>query len=119
MIFYTPAWFVPFQQQVLARLASIEAKINLLTKYEVVEMASLDDLQAKVAAQKTVADSAVTLLKELKTELDAAIASGDMSKVQAISDAIDANSAELAQAVTDNTPAAPPPAPAPPVVPNP
>lgn len=68
---------------------------------------TLDDLKAKVEAENTVIGSAITLLGELKTMLDAAIASGDPTKVQAIADMIDSEQAALAAAVAANTPAAP------------
>jgi hypothetical protein len=53
-------------------------------------MATLDDVVAAVAAEDTVIDSAIALLTGLKAALDAAIASGDPAKVQAVSDAIGA-----------------------------
>jgi hypothetical protein len=71
-------------------------------------MATLDDVQTEVTAQTDVVASAVTLLGGLKTALDAAIASGNPAAVQAISDALGANSAALAAAVTANTPAVTP-----------
>jgi uncharacterized alpha-E superfamily protein len=67
---------------------------------------ALDDLTAKVEAETTVNQSAVTLLQTLKTELDAAIASGDDSALQALSDKIGTNTQALADAITANTPAA-------------
>lgn len=67
-------------------------------------MAVLDDLEAKVAANTTVVGSAVTLLTELKTELDAAIASGDPARLQAISDKLGTDTQSLADAVVANTP---------------
>lgn len=97
----------PFQREVRSRLTNIETQLQLILNKEAREQMTLDDVLAKVTAQKTVADSAVTLLQELKAELDAAIASGDMTKVQAISDAIDANTNELSAAVTANTPTTP------------
>jgi hypothetical protein len=78
----------------------------ILSKLETV-MALLDDVLAKVTAETTVVDSVVTLLTELKTKLDAAIATGaDPAKLQAISDAIGSNTQKLADGVTTNTPAA-------------
>jgi len=75
----------------------------LLSKLEKI-MATLDDVVAKVAALGTVEDSVVALLTDLKTKLDAAIASGaDPAKLQALSDAIGAQTDKLAKAVTDNT----------------
>lgn len=70
-------------------------------------MATLDDVVAAVAAEGTVVDSAVTLLTSLKAALDAAIASGDPTKIQAVSDAIGAQTKALSDAVAANTPAAP------------
>jgi len=75
----------------------------LLSKLEKI-MATLDDVVAKVAALGTVEGSVVALLTDLKTKLDAAIASGaDPAKLQALSDAIGAQTDKLAKAVTDNT----------------
>lgn len=73
----------------------------------------LDALTAAVAANTTAADSAITLLAGLKTQLDAAIAAnaaGDGTALQALSDSLTAESTKLAAAVTANTPAAPAPA---------
>lgn len=69
--------------------------------------ATLDDVVAKVTTQGTVIASAVTLLNELKTKLDAAIASGNMAKVQEIATALDTQRQQLADAVQANTPAEP------------
>jgi hypothetical protein len=70
-------------------------------------MATLDDVVAKVAALTTVDDSVVALLGDLKTKLDAAISSGaDPAKLQALSDALGAQTQRLSDAVTTNTPAA-------------
>ena len=72
-------------------------------------MATLEEVQAEVTAQTDVVASATTLLTGLKTALDAAIASGDPAAVQAISDAIGANTAALAASVSENTPVTPAP----------
>ncbi len=68
-------------------------------------------LTAKIAAQKTVADSVAVLVPELRKELqdaiDASKAGGltdeQVSLFQAIADGIDANSSELQAAVSTNT----------------
>ncbi len=65
--------------------------------------ASLDDLKAAVAAEKTVVDGVVVLLNDLSAQLAAAIASGDPAAVQEVLDAINANKQELADAVVANT----------------
>ena len=67
---------------------------------------TLDDLVAQVAALTTVDDSVVALLTDIKARLDAAIASGDPTKIQALSDALAAQTQRLADAVVANTPAA-------------
>jgi hypothetical protein len=70
-------------------------------------VATLDDVKAKVEAEGTVVASAVTLLGELKTKLDQAIADDDPAALQALSDALGAQTDALSQAVTANTPAQP------------
>lgn len=70
-------------------------------------MSTLDDVIAKVTALGTVEDSVVALLTDLKAKLDAAIAAGaDPVKLQALSDALGAQTQRLSDAVTANTPAA-------------
>lgn len=76
---------------------------------------TIDDLKAKVDAEKTVVDSAVALIKGLSAQL--AAAKDDPAKVQALADALDAQTAELSAAVVANTPVAPA-APAAPVAPT-
>ena len=65
--------------------------------------AELDKLEADVAAEGQVIESAVLLLAGLKAALDAAIASGDMTRVAAVNAEIEAKTAALAAAVADNT----------------
>jgi hypothetical protein len=62
-------------------------------------------LTERVTAIETVADSAIELLNGLKTSLDEAIASNDPAAVQALSERLGAQTAELADAVVANTPA--------------
>ena len=71
-------------------------------------MATLADITAAVAAEKTVEDSVVALLQTLSADLKAALASNDPAAMQAVVDQIDANAKALADAVSANTPAAPP-----------
>ncbi|MCU1325004.1 MAG: hypothetical protein JWN34_374 [Bryobacterales bacterium] len=70
-------------------------------------MAAVDDLAKNVEENTSVVQSAVALLGNLKSQLDAAIASGDMSKVQALSDTLGQNDAALGAAIAKNTPVAP------------
>jgi 5'-deoxynucleotidase YfbR-like HD superfamily hydrolase len=88
-------------------------------------MATIQDIQSKIdkitadtAAEKTVDDSIVALLigivaqnKELSAELAAAIANNDQAALQkaadsldAVTTALEANTAEISAAVTENTP---------------
>jgi len=79
----------------------------LTTKAEVTQMAGeLDTLESDVTAQTDVIQSAVTLLSGLKAALDAAIASGDMSRVAAVNAQIESQTQALSAAVAANTPAA-------------
>lgn len=73
-------------------------------------MAALDNLTAAVAADTTIDQSAATLIAGLKTALDAAIATlptDDGAALQALSDQLGANQANLQAAITANTPVAP------------
>jgi len=89
------------------RLRRIEQKLDLLVALwfqgEQRMAKTLDDLIDDVTGQTTVVQSIVTLVTGLKTQLDAAIASGNMAKVQQVADAIEANTAALASAVTSGT----------------
>ena len=65
---------------------------------------TIEDLQKEVSENASVMDSAATLLKGLKTRLDAAI--GDEAALKQLSADLDTNSNALAAAVAENTPAA-------------
>ena len=56
-----------------------------------------------MTGQTTVVQSIVTLVTGLKTQLDAAIASGNMAKVQQVADGLEANTSALANAVKTGT----------------
>ena len=86
--------------------ARIERKLDSLLSNERMQTMTLDDVLVKVGALTTVVDSAEALLATLNQQLQEAIALGDMAKVQAIADSIDANRSELAAAVAANTPGA-------------
>ena len=96
----------------LQQLNRIEQKLDLLLRAvgaeqrEIQIMSSaIEDLTAQVAADTEVVASATKLLNGLKAELDAAIASGDPTKLAALSAQLGANNAALAAAVAANTPA--------------
>lgn len=81
------------QLRLLKALLTLGAKI----------MATLEDVKAAVAAEKTVVDSAITLLKGLHDQLAAAIASNDPAALQAVADDLKAQTDSLAAAVAANT----------------
>jgi hypothetical protein len=89
-------FLLPANRTILYEILSNQRKI----------MSALTDLQAAVAAENTVVQSAITLLNGLKAQLDAAIASGDPAALTALSADIAGQTAALAAAVTANTPAA-------------
>lgn len=89
----------PPQLDVIERINQLETKMA----------GALDRLETEVAETTTVIDSAIVLLKGLKDALDAAIASGNMSRVSAVADTLDAQTNALAAAVVANTPTSPPP----------
>lgn len=64
----------------------------------------LDALEAQVAAEATVIDSAITLLGQLHTMLQDAINSGNPARIQAVVDEIAAKQRDLADAIVANTP---------------
>lgn len=66
-------------------------------------MATLDELQAAVARDADVTQSAIVLLNGIAQQLKDAIASNDPAKVQAVLDGLNANTDALAAAVAANT----------------
>jgi hypothetical protein len=74
-------------------------------------MATLADIQAAVAAEKTVEDSVLALLSGLAQQLKDAIANNDPAAMQAVVDSLNSNASAMAAAVTANTPAPPAPPP--------
>ena len=90
-----------FNQQTLSQILKVVNKMAL----------DITALQAAVAKQTTVEQSAVTLLTTLTTEIKALAANTvDPATVQALNDLaakVDSNATALAGAVTQNTPASP------------
>jgi hypothetical protein len=68
-------------------------------------MATLADLQAAVAAEDTVIDSAVTLIQGLAAQV--ATLKNDPAALQALADDMNAKAATLAAAIAAGTPATP------------
>ncbi len=89
--------------QILTRVGRLESLLR--AEAQGVRM-DLDDLLKKVTEETAVEQSVIALLGGLSTQLKDALAANDPAKVQAVSDALDANIATMAAAVTANTPAA-------------
>lgn len=82
------------------------AQLNTLITHQGAHMSTqLDALTAQVAANRTVIESAVTLIRGLAQQIQDA--AGDPVKLQALVDDLQASDTALAQAVQDNTPAVP------------
>lgn len=88
-------------------LEVINRKLDLILTNQEKIMTALDDLQAAVAAEDTVIDSAITLIQGIPALI--AAAGIDPAKLTALQNDITAKSTALASAVAANTPAAPTP----------
>lgn len=86
-------------------LSKLVELLNVVTKQGKHMAQDLTNLATKVSANSDVIDSAVTLLNGIKAKLDEAIAANDPAALQALSDALAADTQELADAVVKNTPA--------------
>lgn len=92
----------PEVHQILQLLQENRARLKGITM-------SLDTLITAVSENTTASDSVVVLIQGIVAQLNAAIANGaDPAAVQALVDQLSTNTAELAKAVTDNTPTPPP-----------
>jgi hypothetical protein len=87
------------------RLEEIILLLQVLRKQESKIMADLTALTAAVQRETDVEQSAVVLLQQLKSQLDAA--GTDPVALKALSDQLGSNADALAAAVVANTPAAP------------
>lgn len=66
-------------------------------------MNALDTLKSAVAAEKTVADSLVALIRGLAERLRNAVTNGDEADLLALADDVEAETQALAAAVVENT----------------
>ena len=93
--------------EVRARLDDILDQLGLVVSNQETMMAAIDDLQAAVAAEDTVIDSAITLIQGIPALI--AAAGVDPAKLAALQSDITTKSSALAAAVAQNTPASPTP----------
>lgn len=84
------------------KLDRILRYLRIITIGEIQQMHNLDEVLAAVAEQTTVVESTKTLLEQLKAMLDAA--GTDPAKINAVFDALAANTDALKAAVVANTP---------------
>src|SRR6266850_1515180 len=97
--------------EVMRRLDILAEQIDLIIKNQETLMTAIDDLQAAVAAEDTVIDSAITLISGIPALI--AAAGVDPAKLAALQTDITTKTKALADAVAANTSAAtatPPPA---------
>lgn len=93
--------------EVLHLLRTFTRKADLiLSKLEII-MAKIDDLKAAVQRTTDAEDSVIVLLQGISQQLKDAVAANDPAQIDAVIASLDANTAKLASAVVDNTPAAP------------
>lgn len=90
---YPPDWITKPIQAIF----NITAEIKRMNE-------KLDTLVQRVSAIENAGDSAILLLQDLKTSLDAAIAASDWVAVNDINDRLAAQTNELAAAVATYTP---------------
>lgn len=90
--------------EVMRRLDALDEK---LTSLKETIMSALDDLTAQVAANRTVAQSALTLIGGIADRI--AAAGTDPTALAALTASLKDDDDKLAAAVTANTPAAPAP----------
>lgn len=115
---------VLLQVVTLAAIVGVGLKLGVLSKGIKRNMAAIDDeltaLQAQVATDTTVEQSAVTLINGISAQIAAAVAAAQaagatpaqLAEITAITTSLGTNNTALAAAVAANTPAAPaPPAP--------
>jgi flagellar biosynthesis chaperone FliJ len=89
-------------REIRIELVEIRKDINRIINTKLNYMATtLDDLKAKVDAEQTVEQSAITLMQGLSAQIKAA--ANDPAKIQAIASELDTNNAALAAAITANT----------------
>lgn len=98
-------------EHILGPLKRIERKLDLtlsalgaILRKEHHMAGELDFMQAEISETKAVQESAVLLLQQLKTLLDAAIASGDMTQVAVLAQQLSDQTDTLAAAVATYTP---------------
>lgn len=101
-----------FKYMLLQRLTAIEGKLDQLlqasqdeTRRDEMSQADIDALKTKVDANRDVTQSAVDLINGLAAQIREL--ADDPAQLQALASQLEAQSADLAAAVSANTPAQP------------
>jgi translation initiation factor 1 (eIF-1/SUI1) len=92
-------------ERALVLLARISTTLKRIERKEAEMSQALDDLSAQVAANTTVEQSAITLIKGIAAQL--AAAGSDPAKLAELKTTLNTSATALADAVAANTPAAP------------
>lgn len=95
----------PRVDQVLGTLQDIQTTLTAVQQKEDHMSQELDDLTASVAANKTVEQSAITLIQGLSAQITAA--AGNPAALAALAADLNTQANDLATAVAAGTPAAP------------
>lgn len=93
--------------EVMRRLDELDNKLDLIHNRQETIMSALDDLTAQVAANRTIAQSALTLINGIADRITAA--GVDPAALAALTASLKDDDDKLAAAVTANTPAPPTP----------
>lgn len=88
--------------EIRSALARIAMKLDLIASKQENMMADLTDLQAQVASNTTVIESAIVLINGIAARIDAA--GVDPVALKALSDSLKASDDALSAAVAANTP---------------
>ncbi len=83
--------------------------LTQVLKLEAHQMATMQDLLDAASKQTTVEESLEALLHTIAADLKAALAANDPAALQQVLDLVEGNTARMAAAVVENTPAAPTP----------
>lgn len=88
--------------EILSTLARIDTKLDRILFKQETTMADLTELQAQVAANTDIVQSAIVLINGIAARIDAA--GVDPVALKALSDSLKASDDALSAAVTANTP---------------
>lgn len=100
-----PLSFLRLRSEDKQQLNRIEAMLVRLTTTGATIIMTIQDLKTQVEKNTAIEESAVTLIQGLAAQIKAA--QNDPAAIQALADELTKSAADLAGAITANTPAAP------------